>query len=373
MFVAVPGVILEQNDRGAVMADIQIDEAKVEEFVGQVVVEAGAALSALLVYAGDQLGLYQAMAHTGPLTSTQLAEITGTHERMVREWLANQAAGGYVAYEPEEGMFSLPVEHALALTTDETLASVAGLFQLVAAAYRDADKLIGAFRTGQAFGWTDHDPELFRAIERSTRPDYENNLVAQWIPTLGEGVVRKLETGARIADIGCGHGMSTVIMAKAYPNSEFIGFDKHRPSIERARKLAADEGVSERATFEIADAKDFAGEPFDLICYLDSLHDMGDPLGALRHAKGALASDGAVLLVEIIAGDRLEENFNPIGRLAYALSTVICVPHALSEGGAALGAQAGEARMHALFKEAGFTHFRRASETPFNAVYEARL
>jgi SAM-dependent methyltransferase len=351
------------------MSVVEIDEAKVEEFVGRVVVETGAALGALLSYVGDRLGLYEAMAEAGPVTPAELAQQTGTHERMVREWLASQAAGGYLIYEPETGTFELPAEYALALTSDDSPASIAGLFQLVAALYRDADKLLEAFRTGQGLGWEHHNTELFEAVERTTRPEYENYLVAEWIPAL-EGVYAKLETGARIADIGCGHGRTTVMMAKAFPRSEFIGYDNHRPSIERARRLA--EGVVENASFEVADARTFLGKDFDLICYFDSLHDMGDPLGAVRHAKSALKSDGSVMLMETVAGDRLEENFNPLGRLAFALSTAICTPNALSHGGAALGAQAGEARMHALFKEAGFRHFRRATETPFSAVYEAR-
>lgn len=354
------------------MSTMEIDEAKVEEFVGQVVVETGSALSTLLAYVGDHLGLYRSMAEIGAATSTELAERTGTHERMVREWLANQAAGGYVTYDPEAGTFELPAEQAIVLASDDSPAAIAGLFQLVAALYRDAAKVIEAFRTGQGLGWADHDSELFSAMERATRSEYESYLIAEWIPALEGAACEKLQVRAKIGDIGCGHGRTTVMMAKAFPNSEFIGFDSHRPSIERARKLAADAGVSDRATFEVADAKDFPGDDFDLICYFDSLHDMGDPLGALRHARQALESDGVVLLDEMVASDRLEENFNPLGRLGYALSTVICAPNALSQGGAALGAQAGEARMHALFKEAGFTRFRRATETPFSVIYQAR-
>lgn len=353
------------------MSTVEIDESKVEQFIGQVAVESGAALSALLVYAGDRLGLYRALGDAGPVTSDQLAERTGTHERMVREWLANQAAAGYLIYDPEAGTFELPPEHSIALTTQESPASVMGVFQLIVAAYRDADKVVEAIRTGEGLGWGDHHCELFQAADRSTRPDYQNYLVSEWVPAL-DGVVEKLNSGAKVADVGCGFGASTVIMAKAYPRSEFVGFDNHHVSVERARKLAAEHGVADRVRLELADSTEFTDNAFDLVCFLNALHDMGDPLGTARHARSALAPGGTVMLVELVAGDRLEDNLTPVGRLAYALSTIICTPSALAQGGAALGAQAGEARLQALFKEAGFTNFRRAAETPFNVIYEAR-
>lgn len=353
------------------MSTIQIDESKIERFVEQVVMEAGAALSAALAYVGDRLGLYRVMAEGGPMTSADLAERTGTHERMVREWLANQAAGGLVVYEPQAGTFELPIEHAVALAQDDTPAAVAGLYQFIVAAYRDVDSLVDAFQTGAGLGWRDHHPELFAAVERVTRPEYETYLVDEWIPTLG-GVEEMLRNGGKVADVGCGYGTATMIMAKAFPDSEFVGFDSHEASIERARKLAAQDGLSDRVRFEVAAGTSFGGDGYDLICFLDALHDMGDPLGVVRHARTTLAREGSVLLVELLAGDHLEDNLTPVGRLAYAISTIVCTPSALAQGGAALGAQAGKARMHALFSEAGFSRFEQVAETPFSLVLQAR-
>lgn len=350
---------------------MQIDEAKVEQFLGQVVSDVGAAASGLLVYVGDQLGLYTALATAGPLTPEELATKTGTNERLVREWLSNQAAGGYVTYEPADGTFTLPPEHALVLAYDDTPVAAAGVFQILVAAYRSADKATEAFRTGSGLGWEDHHPELFEGVARFLRPLYETHLVSEWIPAL-DGVEENLRRGARVADIACGHGLSTIILAKAYPASSLVGSDFHRPSIERARKLASDEGVADRVRFEVASATEFSGENYDLIAFFDCFHDLGDPEGAAKRARSALAPDGTLLLVEPFANDRLEDNLNPLGRMFYAGSTLLCSPCSLDQGGPALGAQAGEARLREIFEAAGFSRFHRAAETPFNLVFEVR-
>jgi SAM-dependent methyltransferase len=359
-------------DHQPLIEEHTMDEAKLEQFMGQAVGDLGAAISGLMVYIGDELGLYKAMAGAGPLTPADIARATGADERYVREWLNNQAAGGYVTYDAQSGKYELPEEQALALADDDSPVFLAGGFAGIVSAYADSKKFLDMFRSGDGLGWHEHDPRLFRGTERFFRPGYRANLVAEWIPAL-TGVAEKLQAGARVADVGCGHGASTTLMAKAFPKSTFSGFDYHVGSIETARKRAADSGVTTTAQFEVASAKDFPGTDYDLVAFFDCLHDMGDPLGALEHARDALAADGTVMLVEPFAHDATEDNHNPVGRALYGFSTVICTPASKAqEVGLALGAQAGEARMRALFEQAGFSSFRRAIETPFNIVYEGK-
>jgi len=348
-----------------------INEDKVHEFVGKALGDLGGALTAALVVIGDKLGLYRAMAAGGPMTPAEIAARSGTTERSVREWCHAQTAAGYITYDPASGKFTLPAEHAVALTDENSPACVLGGFQGMTAAMKATPKVIDAFLSGKGVGWHEHDPELFCGTERFFRPGYNANLVSTWIPAL-DGVDAKLKAGARVADIGCGHGASTIIMAEAYPQSRFVGFDYHRPSIESARKRAAEAGLSDRVSFEVASAKDFPGQ-YDLVAFFDSLHDMGDPTGAAAHVRQTLGKDGTWLLVEPFAGDKLEDNLHPLGRLFYSVSTLVCTQASLSqEVGTALGAQAGEARLREVVTKAGFTRFRRATETPVNLVFEVR-
>jgi len=354
------------------MSATQIDEGKLEAFMGQAVVDMGAVISAPLFVIGEKLGLYRAMAGAGPLSSEEVAERAGAAERYVREWLRNQAAGGYVTYDPDSDRYTLPDEQALALADENSPFYILGAYDLIASLFADEDKILEAFRSGEGMGWHEHDERLFRGTERFFRPGYRQHLVDTWIPAL-EGVQEKLEAGARVADVGCGHGASTIIMAQAFPNSEFTGFDYHEASIERAREAAAAAGVSERVSFAVASAKDYPGEDYDLVCVFDCLHDMGDPVGASAHVLETLAPDGTWMIVEPFANDRVEDNLNPVGRVFYGASTAICTPASLSqEVGLALGAQAGEARLSDVLREGGFTRVRRATETPFNLVLEAR-
>jgi SAM-dependent methyltransferase len=348
-----------------------VDEARLEQFVGQAVGDMGAAISGLMVHLGDELGLYKAMHGAGPVTPEGLAERTSTSARYVREWLNNQAAGGYVDYDAATATYELGEEQALALADEDSPAFMPGGFAAIAAAYSDWETFIKAFRTDSGVGWHEHDTRLFRGVERFFRPGYRANLVSSWIPAL-DGVEDKLARGIRVADVGCGHGASTILMSQAFPHSQFVGLDYHDASIEAARKRAADAGVADRVTFEVASAKDYTGT-YELICFFECLHDMGDPVGAAKHARQALVDDGTVLLVEPYAGDHVEDNLNVVGRSFYGFSTVICTMASKSqEVGLALGAQAGEARLREVFEEAGFTRFRRATETPFNLVLEAR-
>jgi SAM-dependent methyltransferase len=322
------------------------------------------------VILGDELGLYRAMADGAPTTAEALAERTGCQPRLTREWLNAQAASGYV--EHDSGTYRLPEEQALALAVEDSPVFVAGGAVTLGMMFIDMGKQVAAMRGDGAIPWGDHHPWLFSGTEKFFRPGYKANLVPVWLPAL-DGVVDKLESGATVADVGCGHGASTVLMAEAFPRSRFVGYDFHPPSVETAQARAAEAGVADRATFEVATAKDYAGQDFDLVCFFDCLHDMGDPVGAARHALGALADDGTVMLVEPLAGDRVEDNLHPVGRMFYVGSTFICTPNSLSqEVGLGLGAQAGEARLRAVFEEAGFTSFRRATETPFNMILEAR-
>jgi 2-polyprenyl-3-methyl-5-hydroxy-6-metoxy-1,4-benzoquinol methylase len=349
-----------------------LDEAKLEAFVGQAVVDMGAAISGLLLHIGDRLGLYKAMAGAGPITSATLAQRTGTAERYVREWLANQAAGGYVDYDPTRGTFELPAEQALVVAHEDSPVFLAGAFETIASCYADHDMFVDAFRTGAGVHWQAHDERLFSGVVRLFRPSYAAHLVDDWLPTL-DGVVDRLRAGAKVADLGCGHGASTIIMAQAFEHSTFAGFDIHEPSIRSARAAASAAGVNPRATFDVAPAEDLPGHGYDLVCLFDALHDMGDPVGVARHIRQALAPDGTLLLVEPNAGDALEQNLNPVGRAYYGLSTVICTPGSLAqEVGLGLGAQAGERQLATLLREAGFSHVRRATETPLNIILEAR-
>jgi SAM-dependent methyltransferase len=350
----------------------KIDEAKLEAFVGQAVVDMGAAISGLLLHIGDRLGLYKAMAGAGPITSATLAQRTGTTERYVREWLGNQAAGGYVVYNPADGTYELPAEQAMVVANENSPVFLGGAFETIASCYADHDVFVDAFRTGAGVSWAEHDHRLFSGVVRLFRPGYAAHLVEEWLPAL-DGVVEKLRSGASVVDVGCGLGASTIIMAQAFERSTFVGFDIHGISIEAARKTAWDAGVNQRAKFHVASAKDFPGEGYDLVCVFDALHDMGDPVGAARRIRQALAPDGTLLLVEPNAGDALEQNLNPVGRTYYGLSTVICTPGSLAqEVGLGLGAQAGERRLAEVLREAGFSHVRRATETPFNIILEAR-
>jgi SAM-dependent methyltransferase len=349
-----------------------IDEQKLSELLGRAVVDFGAASIAPLVLIGDRLGLYRALASLGPLTSAELASRTETTERYVREWLNAQAASGYVTYDAKRGRYSLTPEQALVFANEDGPAFLIGAFQTAVAAARIADRLTDAFRTGEGIGWHEHDHGLFCGVERFFRSSYIGNLVQSWIPSL-DGVEAKLREGAHVADIGCGHGASTILMAQAFPESQFIGFDYHAESIAEANARAREAGIADRCRFEVASAKNFPGENYDLVTVFDALHDMGDPTGASRHVLSTLARDASWMIVEPYAGDRIEENLNPVGRAYYAGSTLICTPCSLSqEVGLALGAQAGEARMRATVMAAGFTRFRRAMQTPFNLVYEAR-
>lgn len=347
-----------------------MDEARLHEFMGKLVGDMGAAATLANVILGDELGLYRAMADSQPVTPEVLAQRTGCHPRLLREWLSAQVAAGYMVHQ--NGTFSLPEEQALALAIEESPAYMAGGASVVAALFHDKDKLIAAMRGDGGLPWGDHHPCMFSGTERFFRPGYRTFLVAEWLPAL-EGVTAKLQAGAKVADVGCGHGASTIVMAQAFPASRFIGYDYHGPSITTATARAEEAGVAGQVSFAQASAKDYPGHDNDLVCFFDCLHDMGDPVGAARHAYRALKDDGTVMLVEPYAEDSLEGNLNPVGRLFYAASTFICTPNSLSqEVGLGLGAQAGEARLRAVFEEAGFTRFRRATQTPFNLILEAR-
>jgi len=349
-----------------------LDQQRLEEFQGLAVAEAAAAESAACVYLGDVLGLYEALAGAGPLTSRQLSERTDTHERYVREWLANQASGGYVTYHPDEDTFELPDEHAAVLADPDSPAYVTGIFPIIAAAWASADRAADAFRTGKGIGWHEHDPRLFSGVERIFAPLYRHQLVQDWIPAL-DGVDERLTAGARVADVGCGHGASTIALAAAYPNSHFTGFDSHAESIAAAAKAAAEAGVGDRVAFEVTAAESLPTDGYDLVCFFDCLHDMGDPIAAASRAREALADDGTLLVVEPQAGDELTDNLNPISRLFYAGSVFLCTPSSLAQDGATgLGAQAGPTRLLDVLGQAGFRHRRVATETPFNLVLEAR-
>lgn len=347
---------------------MDLDMTKLEPLLGTMVNEIGAAANAALVLTGDKLGLYRALAD-GPLTSAQLSAKTGTHERYVREWLGAQAASGYVSCDPAAGTFWLSPEQVAVFADEDSPFLMTGGFFSLAAVFADEPKLTEAFKTGQGLGWGDRCNCLFCGVERFFRPGYKGHLVNEWLPAL-EGVVARLERGAKVADVGCGHGASTLIMAQAFPNSEFVGYDFHDASIRHASEHA---NGQDNVRFETARAHDYEGTDFDLITIFDAFHDMGDPAGAARHARNALKRDGTLMLVEPMAGDSLSDNLNPVGRVYYAFSTSVCVPCSLGqEVGTALGAQAGEKRLAEILHESGFSTVRRAAETPFNMVLEAR-
>jgi len=348
-----------------------IDEAKLNDFMGKFVGDLGAVMHAATVVVGDQLGLYKALADK-PQTAEALAKRTETDARYLREWLSCQAASGYVQYDPASDAFSLSEEQAFALAVEGSPAFIPGAFQVAVAQFKAIPKMMQAFRTGLGLGWHEHDAALFHGTERFFRPGYAAHLVSSWIPAL-DGMEARLKAGANVADVGCGHGASTIIMAEAFPASKFVGYDYHEPSIAHARESARKAGLGDRVSFEVASAKSYPGDAFDLVTMFDCLHDMGDPAGASAHVRRSLRSDGAWMIVEPFANDRLEDNLNPIGRIFYSASTFICTPASRSqEVGRCLGAQAGEKRLHGVVAEGGFTRFRRATETPFNLIFEAR-
>lgn len=350
-----------------------VDEERLMSFVFRAVGEVGAALNGALVVLGDQLGYYRTMAAHGPITPAELAELTSTGEPYAREWLNAQAAGAFVDYDPGTGRYTLPVEHAIALTDPDSPAYLQGLFQIAHGTIRDTPEILAAARNGDGLGWHDHNTDVHLGCERFFRPNYLNSLTGSWLPAL-DGVVPKLEQGARVADIGCGYGASTIIMAQAFPASTFVGTDYHAESIDIARERAAEAGVEDRVSFEVGRAKDHPDGGYDLVAMFDCLHDMGDPLGAARHVRELLAPGGVWMVVEPVAGDAPEENFNPVGRAYYAFSTLLCTPASLSqEVGLALGTQAGPARIRHLAEQAGFGRFETVATTPFNHVFDIRV
>jgi SAM-dependent methyltransferase len=348
-----------------------VDMDKLNVFLGRFVGDLGAAVHTGMVVIGEKLGLYKALA-VGPMTSAELASKTQTDERYLREWLASQAAGGYVTYDEKSHKFSLTEEQAFALAREDSPAYVPGAFQLALGALSAVPRITESFRTGAGMGWHEHDDGVFHGCEKFFRPGYAANLVSSWIPVLHD-VKQKLQAGARVADVGCGKGASTILMAQAFPKSKFFGFDYHDKSIEAARETAKREGLADRVTFEVAKAKEYPGKNFDFVAVFDCLHDMGDPVGAAAHVRQSMNADGTWMIVEPFANDELKDNLNPVGRVYYSFSTLLCTPCSRSqEVGLCLGAQSGEARMRKVVTSAGFSRFRRATETPFNIVYEAR-
>jgi ubiquinone/menaquinone biosynthesis C-methylase UbiE len=348
-----------------------IDMNKLNSFIGQFVTDLGAAVHSGMVVIGEKLGLYKALA-TGPMTSGQLAAKTQTDERYLREWLASQAAGGYVTYDERTNQFSLSAEQAFALASEDSPAYLPGAFELALGSLAAVPRIADAFRTGAGMGWHEHADGVFHGCEKFFRPGYAANLVSTWVPSLQDAKA-KLEAGARVADVGCGKGASTLLMAKAFPKSKFFGFDYHGKSIEAASEAAKREGIADRVSFEVASAKEFPGGNYDLVAVFDCLHDMGDPIGAAAHVRQSLAKDGTWMIVEPFANDQLKDNLNPVGRVYYSFSTLLCTPCSRSqEVGLCLGAQAGEKRIREVVGKADFSRFRRATETPFNIVYEAR-
>jgi SAM-dependent methyltransferase len=351
---------------------MDVNPDKLNAFMGKMLGDVGAAMNASLMLLGDKLGLYKALAAKGPLTAAELAKATDTTERYIREWLAAQAASGYVEYDSASGKFSMSPEQALVLGDDDSPVFLGAVGNVVAATFLDEPKISDAFKTGKGVGWNRRSECLFCGTARFFRTGYKHHLVQEWLPAL-DGVVDKLNRGAKVADVGCGHGVSTQLMAKAFPNSRFHGFDYHEGSIDTARRSAKDAGLGDRVHFDVHSAKSYPAEGYDLVCFFDCLHDMGDPVGAMKHVRETMADDGTCMLVEPFANDRLEDNFNPVGRIYYAASTMVCTPASLDqEVGLALGAQAGEARLREVAKQGGLTRFRRATETPFNLILEAR-
>jgi SAM-dependent methyltransferase len=349
-----------------------IDPEKLMGFVFRAVDEVGASLNNALVVMGDALGYYRTMADGAPITPSELAEQTSTSEHYAREWLAAQAAGSYVDYDPATRTYTLPAEHAAALTDENSPAYLPGFFQIAHGTVRDAAAVIEAARTGDGIGWHAHNGDVHVGCERFFRTMYNAHLIGEWLPAL-DGVVAKLEQGAAVADVGCGHGASTILMARHFPRSSFVGSDYHEASIAVARERAERAGVADRVRFEVAPATGYSGTGFDLVTMFDCLHDMGDPVGAARHVRETLADDGTWMIVEPAAGDRIEDNLNPVGRAYYGFSTLLCTPGSLSQDvGLALGTQAGPARIRDVTTAAGFARFRPAANTPFNNVFEVR-
>ena len=352
--------------------EVPLDETRMTAFLERIVDEIGAAISVPLTVIGDRLGLYKAMADGAPVDPAKLAERTGTHERYVREWLAGQAAGGYVAYDPDAGTYTLPPEHAAVLADEQSPFYQGGLFQATSGAIHAQDAIADRFRNGDGLGWHEHNHDLIDGVGRMFGVSYRAYLVQEWIPAL-DGVEAKLQRGARVADVGCGHGISTILLAEAYPNSTFVGFDYHEASLDEARRNAAEAGVEDRVTFERATATDFPGSGYDVIACFDALHDMGDPEGAARHIHAALAADGTWLVVEPMAGDAVAENMHPVGRINYGYSVLVCMPGSLNQPGrAGLGTNAGQVRLSEAIRGGGFSAVRRVAETPFNMVLEAK-
>ena len=350
----------------------QLDQTRLEAFTGQVFEDLSACYGGVMVSLGDKLGLYAALDGAGALTSAELARRTGCAERYVREWLNSQVAAGYVEFDAEDATYALPPEHAAVLADRDSASLLAPAFQIPGSMWIDEQRSLRAFRTGEGVAWGEHDERLFCGVAAFYRNAYRATLVPEWLPAL-DGVVEVLEAGGRVADVGCGHGHSTVLMAEAFPNSEFVGIDSHPESLVEARENAEEAGVGDRVEFVTGTATDYETSGFDLVCFFDALHDMGDPVAAARHARAALAEGGTVMLVEPNAGDRVQDNLGSVARVYYAASTTVCCAHAMSEdGGHALGAQAGEARLAEVFERAGFTHWRRAAESPFNLILEAR-
>ena len=350
---------------------MKVNEQKLNEVVEKAISDLAAGYGGVMVALGDKLGLYRAMAGQGPLSSTEVAKLAGCAERYVREWLNSQAAAGYVVYHPSSETYELTPEQAMVLANEDSPLFLPPAWEVPASMWFDEEKTIEAFRTGKGIGWDEHNPRLYRGVAAFYRNAYQGQLVSDWLPALENGT-EKLNAGAKIADVGCGHGHSTIIMAEAFPGSRFWGFDIHPDSIEAARANAKKRGVGDRVTFEVADAKNYPAQGFDLICFFDCLHDMGDPVGAARHAREALSPNGSIMLVEPYANDRVEDNLNPIGRLYYSASTTLCCAHSLAEEGMALGAQAGEKKLTKVLKEAGFWTIRAAKKTPFNLIVEAQ-
>jgi SAM-dependent methyltransferase len=354
------------------MSTPTIDTEKLESFLMRTVSDVSAGHAGVMVSLGARLGLYKAMAGAGPISSKELAHRAGCAERYVTEWLGSQVAGGYVDYHPVDGSYELSPEHAMVLADEDSPVYMAPAWQVTATMWLDEEKTLEAFRTGRGVAWGDHDERLYCGVASFYRNAYRGSLIPQWLPAL-DGVVERLEAGITVADVGCGHGHSALLMAEAFPRSRFHGFDAHPGSIEAARRNAAEAGLDERVAFDIARATDYSGTGYDLICFFDALHDMGDPISAVRHAARCLAPGGTVMLVEPFANDRLEDNLSPVARLFYSGSVSLCCANAVADGGhLVLGAQAGEARLAQVFREAGLTHFRRAAETPFNLILEAR-
>ncbi len=351
---------------------MDVESDKLNQFMQKMMGDVGAAMNASLMLIGDKLGLYKTLSAKGPMNSSELAKATGTAERYIREWLAAQAASGYVDYHAATGTFSMRPEQAEVLADEDSPTFLGAVGDIVAATFLDEPKISEAFKTGKGVGWNRRSECLFCGTARFFRTGYKHYLVQEWLPAL-DGVVEKLERGAKVADVGCGHGVSTLLMAKAFPNSRFYGFDYHEGSIEAARRAANEAGLGDRVTFEVHSAKTYPAHGYDLVCFFDCLHDMGDPVGAIKHVRETMTTDGTCMLVEPFAHDRLEDNLNPVGRIYYAGSTMVCTPASLDqEVGLALGAQAGEARLREVAHQGGLTRFRRATETPFNLILEAK-